>query len=228
MRSPVCIHSSATHRETRTSHLQHATYNTVSKRVLESLCTTGLYQLVYIHFCTTVLDHMVDQHCGGMWFLSNIHPHTACVSAWWTIQVQFGCSPHAYYHELNCCCWSALNYTWCLSVLGEGHLEVQPARHMDRVVAPALRKLYVYVYHTYTIQVTKAALSLSKSINDRRKDRGLQPRPVRAAVISFPNVAKSALINRFLKRRACESVRKPVDWIWISNGHCLAHLLSFL
>ncbi len=87
--------------------------------------------------------------------------------------------------------------------------------------------LQLYTYHMYTIQVTKAALSRSKSINDRRKDRGLQPRPVRAAVIGFPNVAKSALINRFLNRRVCESVQKPGDWIWISNGHCLAHLLSF-
>ena len=66
-----------------------------------------------------------------------------------------------------------------------------------------------YVYHTYIIQVTKAALLLSKSINDRRKARGLQPRPVRAAVIGFPNVGKSALINRFLNRRVCESAPKP-------------------
>lgn len=58
-------------------------------------------------------------------------------------------------------------------------------------------------------KVTKAALSLSKAINDRRKARGLQPRPVRAAVIGFPNVGKSALINRFLNRRVCESAPKP-------------------
>ncbi|DBA86936.1 hypothetical protein WJX79_009287 [Trebouxia sp. C0005] len=58
-------------------------------------------------------------------------------------------------------------------------------------------------------KVTKAALSLSKSINDKRKARGLQPRPVRAAVIGFPNVGKSALINRFLNRRVCESAPKP-------------------
>ena len=58
-------------------------------------------------------------------------------------------------------------------------------------------------------QVSKAALSLSNSINNRRKARGLQPRPVRAAVIGFPNVGKSALINRFLSRRVCESAPKP-------------------
>ncbi len=59
------------------------------------------------------------------------------------------------------------------------------------------------------VQVTKAALSVSKAINDRRKARGLQPRPVRAAVIGFPNVGKSALINRFLNRRVCASAPKP-------------------
>ena len=59
------------------------------------------------------------------------------------------------------------------------------------------------------MQVSKAALSLSSSINNRRKARGLQPRPVRAAVIGFPNVGKSALINRFLSRRVCESAPKP-------------------
>ncbi|KAL3159957.1 hypothetical protein ABBQ38_010345 [Trebouxia sp. C0009 RCD-2024] len=58
-------------------------------------------------------------------------------------------------------------------------------------------------------KVSKAALSLSDSINKRRKARGLQPRPVRAAVIGFPNVGKSALINRFLSRRVCESAPKP-------------------
>ena len=58
-------------------------------------------------------------------------------------------------------------------------------------------------------QVTKAALSLSKGINDKRKARGLQRRPVRAAVIGFPNVGKSALINRLVSRRVCDSAPKP-------------------
>lgn len=73
----------------------------------------------------------------------------------------------------------------------------------------------VHVYNTDANQgkgihqVTKAALSLSKGINDKRKARGLQTRPVRAAVIGFPNVGKSALINRFLNRRVCDSAPKP-------------------
>jgi len=44
-------------------------------------------------------------------------------------------------------------------------------------------------------------------INQRRRDRGMLPRPVRA-VIGFPNVGKSALINRLLQRRV-ESAARP-------------------
>jgi len=42
----------------------------------------------------------------------------------------------------------------------------------------------------------KAALGVSDRINEGRARRGLRPRPVRAVVVGFPNVGKSALINR--------------------------------
>lgn len=48
-----------------------------------------------------------------------------------------------------------------------------------------------------------------QSINAKRSRRGLQPRPVRACVIGFPNIGKSALINRLLARRAMASAPKP-------------------
>ncbi len=59
-------------------------------------------------------------------------------------------------------------------------------------------------------------------INQRRRDRGMQPRPVRAVVIGFPNVGKSALINRLLNRRIVESARRPgvtrqLRWVRISE-----------
>ncbi|CAL5230055.1 g13506 [Coccomyxa viridis] len=60
-----------------------------------------------------------------------------------------------------------------------------------------------------TGQVKKAAMEASAEINARRKNRGLKPRPVRAVVIGFPNVGKSALINRLLNRRVCDSAPKP-------------------
>lgn len=70
--------------------------------------------------------------------------------------------------------------------------------------------------------VVQKAMSAGVSINQRRRDRGMLPRPVRAVVIGFPNVGKSALINRLLKRRVVESARRPgvtrqLRWIRISN-----------
>jgi ribosome biogenesis GTPase A len=70
--------------------------------------------------------------------------------------------------------------------------------------------------------VSKAAQSAGVAINQRRKDRGMLPRPVRAVVIGFPNVGKSALINRLLNKRVAESARKAgvtrqLRWIRMSD-----------
>lgn len=70
--------------------------------------------------------------------------------------------------------------------------------------------------------VAKAAQVVGARINQRRRNRGMLPRPVRAVVIGFPNVGKSALINRLLKRRAVESARRAgvtrqLRWVRISD-----------
>lgn len=57
--------------------------------------------------------------------------------------------------------------------------------------------------------VAAEALRASEALNAKRAVRGLRPRPVRAVVIGFPNVGKSALINRLLGRRAVDSAPKP-------------------
>ena len=59
------------------------------------------------------------------------------------------------------------------------------------------------------VQASKAAQALSMEINSKRQRRGLKARAVRAVVIGFPNVGKSALINRFLGKRLCDSAPKP-------------------
>jgi ribosome biogenesis GTPase A len=69
--------------------------------------------------------------------------------------------------------------------------------------------------------LTKAAQATGEKLNQRRRDRGMNPRAVRAVVIGFPNVGKSALINRLLNRRVVESARKPgvtrqLRWVRIS------------
>ena len=51
--------------------------------------------------------------------------------------------------------------------------------------------------------------AVGAKLNAKRLARGLRPRPVRAVVIGFPNVGKSALINRLLGRRVADSAPKP-------------------
>jgi ribosome biogenesis GTP-binding protein YlqF len=58
-------------------------------------------------------------------------------------------------------------------------------------------------------RVAEVALLVSKEVNDKRIAKGLMPRPVRAAVIGYPNVGKSALINRLTKSKACASAPRP-------------------
>ena len=70
--------------------------------------------------------------------------------------------------------------------------------------------------------VLQAAQKAGEQMNQRRRDRGMLPRPVRAVVIGFPNVGKSALINRLLNRRVVDSARragitKQLRWVRISD-----------
>lgn len=70
--------------------------------------------------------------------------------------------------------------------------------------------------------VTQAAQAAGVEMNQRRRDRGMLPRPVRAVVIGFPNVGKSALINRLLNKKVVESARRPgvtkqLRWVRISQ-----------
>ncbi len=72
------------------------------------------------------------------------------------------------------------------------------------------------------IAISKAAQAAGVELNQRRRDRGMLPRPVRAVVIGFPNVGKSALINRLLGKRVVESAARPgvtrsLRWVRISD-----------
>lgn len=72
------------------------------------------------------------------------------------------------------------------------------------------------------VAISKAAQAAGVQLNERRRDRGMLPRPVRAVVIGFPNVGKSALINRLLGKRVVESAARPgvtrsLRWVRISE-----------
>jgi ribosome biogenesis GTPase A len=104
------------------------------------------------------------------------------------------------------------------------------------MVTPQVRSLWVewfksqgeFAYSTNgqdgqgVVAISKAAQAAGIALNQRRRDRGMLPRPVRAVVIGFPNVGKSALINRLLGRRVVESAARPgvtrsLRWVRISE-----------
>lgn len=71
--------------------------------------------------------------------------------------------------------------------------------------------------------INKASQTAGIAVNERRRNRGMLPRPVRAVVIGFPNVGKSALINRLLNRKIVASARKAgvtrqLQWVRISDS----------
>jgi ribosome biogenesis GTPase A len=67
----------------------------------------------------------------------------------------------------------------------------------------------------------KYAMTSGRALNEKRLKRGIQPRAVRAAVIGFPNVGKSALINRILNRKVAASRDKAGvtrRLLWVKLG----------
>ena len=58
-------------------------------------------------------------------------------------------------------------------------------------------------------QLKQAALRAGQELNQRRLDRGMKNRAIRVLTLGFPNVGKSALINRLVKKKVVSSSRKP-------------------
>ncbi|XP_021754728.1 DAR GTPase 3, chloroplastic-like [Chenopodium quinoa] len=60
-----------------------------------------------------------------------------------------------------------------------------------------------------SMKLGRLAKSLADDVNVKRRARGLLPRAVRAGIVGYPNVGKSSLINRLLKRRMCPAAPRP-------------------
>ena len=72
-------------------------------------------------------------------------------------------------------------------------------------------------------EICKSAKESRESIDARRISRGMRIRPIRALTLGFPNVGKSALINRIAKKRVVDSARKAgvtrnLRWIKLDSG----------
>ncbi len=72
-------------------------------------------------------------------------------------------------------------------------------------------------------ELIKSAINLRSSIDERRLSRGMKIRPIRAVTLGFPNVGKSALINRIANKKVVESARKAgvtrnLRWVRFGSG----------
>ncbi|CAJ2633137.1 DAR GTPase 3, chloroplastic [Trifolium pratense] len=79
------------------------------------------------------------------------------------------------------------------------------------------------------MKLGRLAKELAADVNVKRRAKGLLPRPVRAGIIGYPNVGKSSLINRLIKRRMCPAAPRPGvtrDLRWVRFGKDLELLDS--
>jgi ribosome biogenesis GTPase A len=120
-------------------------------------------------------------------------------------------------------------------ISGKQHLLVLNRRDM---VTPAARQLWSDWFRsqgqpvwwcdakagTGVKQLQQAAIRAGEALNARRADRGMKPRPVRALMLGFPNVGKSALINRLVRQKVVESARRAGvtrSLRWVRLGQAL-------
>ena len=72
-------------------------------------------------------------------------------------------------------------------------------------------------------RLIRAIGAAGQAVQDRRAARGLLGRPLRVGILGYPNVGKSALINRLIGRRRCRTANTPgvtrsLQWIRVKPG----------
>ena len=74
------------------------------------------------------------------------------------------------------------------------------------------------------LQLKQAAIRAGQELNQRRLERGMKNRAIRVLTLGFPNVGKSALINRLVKKKVVSSSRRAgvtKSLRWVRLGHDL-------
>lgn len=71
--------------------------------------------------------------------------------------------------------------------------------------------------------IYKETNDILKKLNQKRQEKGLKERKLRTLILGIPNVGKSTLINRLVKRKATNVGNKPgitknLEWIRINNN----------
>ncbi len=57
--------------------------------------------------------------------------------------------------------------------------------------------------------ITNACLEVMREKHEKIRSKGINPRAIRAMVVGIPNVGKSTLINRLVKRKVAQTANKP-------------------
>jgi len=97
--------------------------------------------------------------------------------------------------------------------------KIQNTRNAGDAITPVDQVLFVNAKQGQGIHALhRAIFKAGAHVQERRDRRGLNPRPLRVGIIGYPNVGKSALINKILGRRRAKTANMPgvtrsLQWI---------------